>query len=118
MYQVGTVGPTGTGAVSSAHSKSPAPGGVSEHGSVRGLCNTLARFLGREKGTTLGEMNSSSKRGCAQFRQCPWLLLCGSLPADAARQRAHGDQPKLGLLPGTSTLAGTFWARDCLGWEG
>lgn len=65
MYQEGTVGPTGTGVV--AHSKSPAPGGVSEHGSVQGLCNTLAHFLGSVKGTTLGEMNFSSKRGCAQF---------------------------------------------------
>ena len=120
MYQVGTAGPTGTGdGTVPAESPQPREGFLSV--ALRDGCGTLrlkACFLGREKGAVLVEMNSSSKRGCAQLRKSLQALTQWLPPADAAQQRAHGDQNRAGFTPGTYTLVGTFWAKDWLGWEG
>lgn len=62
---------------------------------LRDGCGPLwleACFLGREKGAALLGMNLSSKRGCARLGKSPRALTQWLPPADAAQQRAHGDQ--------------------------
>lgn len=66
------MGPKGTGVVA-VPTASPQPQEGCLSMALCKDCVTLAHFLGREKGTTLGEMNFSSKRGCAQLRQFLWL---------------------------------------------
>lgn len=103
MYQTGTVRPTGTGD-GAVPTESPQPREGFLSVALCDGCGVLrleACFLGREKGAALVETNFSSKRGCARLRKSPWALTQRLPPADAARQRAHGDQNRAGFTPDT-----------------